>query len=155
VEKEFLEMMRRYSSMIYKVARIYRNKDYSLEDIYQEIILNLWKSYPSFRGDSISSTWIYRVALNTCISFFRKSNRRPTLMELSSEMNLEYKDSSTEVRELYDLINQLGKVDRALIFLYLEDRPQKEIAEIMGISVSNVSTRINRIKEKLKKMSNQ
>ncbi|MDF9831581.1 RNA polymerase sigma-70 factor (ECF subfamily) [Parabacteroides sp. PF5-6] len=154
MEKEFLRMIREHNGIIYKVASIYADKENVLDDLYQEVVLNLWKSFPTFRNESAYSTWIYRIALNTCISFFRKSSRKPMYVELSPDLRVATEDNSFYVNELYALINQLNKLERALIFLYLEDRPYKEIADILGITPTNVSTKINRIKEKLKKMSN-
>ncbi|MDR1370598.1 MAG: sigma-70 family RNA polymerase sigma factor [Dysgonamonadaceae bacterium] len=154
LEKEFLDMVRQYGRIIYKVSSFYIDEKTSLEDMYQEIVLNLWKSYPSFRGESIHSTWIYRVALNTCVSYYRKEKRRPSFVDITYVAEKDDSENSDIVRELYALINGLGKMERALVLLYLEDRPQKEIAEIMGMTVTNVSTRLARIKEKLKQMSN-
>jgi len=154
VEKEFLNMIREHNGIIYKVASVYADKDNILDDLYQEVVLNLWKAFPNFRNESAYSTWIYRIALNTCISFFRKSSRKPMYVELSPDLKISSDDNSLYVNELYALINQLNKLERAIIFLYLEDRPYKEIADIIGITPTNVSTKINRIKEKLKKMSN-
>lgn len=154
MEKDFLDMIRQHNGIIYKVASFYADKENVLDDLYQEVVLNLWKSFPNFRKESAYSTWIYRIALNTCISFFRKSSRKPMYVELSPDLKVPSEDNSLYVNELYVLINQLNKLERAIIFLYLEDRPYKEIADIMGITSTNVSTKINRIKEKLKKMSN-
>ncbi|MDL2265848.1 sigma-70 family RNA polymerase sigma factor [Parabacteroides sp. OttesenSCG-928-G07] len=147
-------MIRDHNGIIYKVASIYADKENVLDDLYQEVVLNLWKAFPDFREESAYSTWIYRIALNTCISFFRKSSRKPMYVELSPDLRISSEDNSLYVNELYALINQLNKLERAIIFLYLEDRPYKEIADIMGITPTNVSTKINRIKEKLVKMSN-
>ncbi|NDW13888.1 RNA polymerase sigma factor [Bacteroides sp. 214] len=147
-------MIRKHNGIIYKVVSFYADKDNVLDDLYQEVVLNLWKSYPAFRGESAQSTWMYRIALNTCISFFRKSSRKPMYVELSPDLKTPFEDNSCYVNELYALINQLNKLERAIILLYLEDRPYKEISEIMGITTTNVSTKINRIKEKLKRMSN-
>ncbi len=154
MEKEFLNMIREHRGIIYKVASIYADKENILDDLYQEVVLNLWKAFPDFRKESAYSTWIYRIALNTCISFYRKSSRKPMYVELSPDLKISSEDNSLYVNELYTLINQLNKLERAIIFLYLEDRPYKEIADIMGITPTNVSTKINRIKEKLIKMSN-
>lgn len=146
-------MIREHNGIIYKVASIYADKENILDDLYQEVVLNLWKSFANFRHESAYSTWIYRIALNTCISFFRKSSRKPMYVELTPDLRIPSEDNSFYVNELYALINQLNKLERAIIFLYLEDRPYKEIADIIGITPTNVSTKINRIKEKLKKMS--
>lgn len=147
-------MVKAHNGIIYKVSSFYADKENVLDDLYQEVVLNLWKSFPNFRGESSYSTWIYRIALNTCISFFRKSSRKPMYVELSPDLKVSVEDNGFYKKELYELIDKLDKLERALILLYLEDRPQKEIAEIMGITPTNVSTKISRIKEKLKRMSN-
>jgi len=152
IEAEFLDMLREYNRIIYKVASFYADENTTLDDLYQDVVLNLWKAFPNFRQESQLSTWIYRVALNTCVSFYRKNSRRPTCVGISPEIKA-YVEENEEVAELYACINRLGKLERALILLYLEDRPYKEIAEIMGITTTNVSTKINRIKEKLIKIS--
>lgn len=154
MEKEFLKMVRAHNGIIYKVASMYADKENVLDDLYQEVVLNLWKSFAGFRCESSYSTWVYRIALNTCITFFRKSSRKPMYVELTPDLRVSSDEQPLLVSELYALINQLNKLERAIIFLYLEDRPYKEIAEIIGITPNNVSTKVNRIKEKLKKMSN-
>ena len=150
IETEFLEMLRENNRIIYKVTSFYRDKNSTIEDLYQDVVLNLWKGFPHFRNESSLSTWIYRIALNTCVSYYRK--KRPVCVEVTPDIKAYAEDNET-VAELYECINKLGKLERALILLYLEDRPQKEIAEIMGITTTNVSTKINRIKEKLIKIS--
>jgi len=152
LEAEFLEMIRKNNRIIYKVASFYADEYYTLDDLYQDVVLNLWKGFPNFRQESRESTWIYRIALNTCVTFYRKNSRRPTFVELTPDLKA-YTEETEAVAELYACINRLGKLERALILLYLEDRPYKEIAEIMGITTTNVSTKINRIKVKLKQIS--
>ena len=152
IEAEFLDMLRSYNRIIYKVASFYADENTTLDDLYQDVVLNLWKAFPNFRKESQLSTWIYRIALNTCVSFYRNSKRRPVCVEITPEIKA-YTEENEVVAELYACINRLGKLERALILLYLEDRPYKEIAEIMGITPTNVSTKINRIKEKLKQIS--
>ena len=152
MEEEFLDMVQKNNRIIYKTASFYVSDNYTLDDLYQDIVLNLWKSFPLFREESRESTWVYRIALNTCVTFYRKNSRRPTFVELTPDLNA-YTVENEAISELYTCINRLGKLERALIFLYLEDRPYKEIAEIMGITTTNVSTKINRIKLKLKEMS--
>jgi RNA polymerase sigma-70 factor (ECF subfamily) len=152
MEAEFLNMLREYNRIIYKVASFYADENSTLDDLYQDVVLNLWTAFPNFRNESQLSTWIYRIALNTCVSFYRKNRRRPVCIEMTSEIKA-YTEENEAAAELYACINRLGKLERALILLYLEDRPYKEIAEIMGITATNVSTKINRIKEKLKQIS--
>ena len=121
-------------------------------------MLNLWKSFPRYRGDSKLATWVYRIAMNTCITFLRRSNTRPQTVPMTANvasMAAEDNETAGQLRELYRLINQLGKLERALILLWLEKRSYEEIADILGITKTNVAVKLNRTKEKLKKMSNR
>jgi len=152
IETEFINMLRDYNRVVYKVASFYTDENNTIDDLYQDVVLNLWKAYPNFRGESQLSTWIYRVALNTCVSFYRKSKRKPVCVKMTPNVEI-CTEENEAIAELYATINRLGKLERALIFLYLEDRPYKEIAEIMGITPTNVATKIGRIKEKLKQLS--
>lgn len=152
IETEFLDMLRKHNRIIYKVVSFYVDENTTSDDLYQEVVLNLWKAFPNFRKESQLSTWIYRIALNVCVSFYRNNTRRPACVEITPNIKA-YVEENEAVAELYACISRLEKLERALIFLYLEDRPYKEIAEIMGITATNVSTKINRIKEKLRKIS--
>ncbi|NDW18481.1 sigma-70 family RNA polymerase sigma factor [Dysgonomonas sp. 216] len=154
VENNFVEMIRKNEGIIYKVTSFYANEEQPINDLYQEVVLNLWKAYPSFRGDSKLSTWIYRIALNTCVTFFRRSKSRPSYVDLVIDIP-ESPDNNDDIKELYRLINKLGKIERALVLLYLDDKTYKEIAEITGLTVTNVATKLSRIKDKLKQMSMQ
>lgn len=145
-------MIRQNEGIIYKVASFYVDGEYSINDLYQEVVLNLWKSYSSFRGESKLSTWIYRISLNTCLSFFRRNKNKPAYVEIYNDIPMA-EESNDAIKELYTLINRLGRIEKALVLLYLEDKSYKEIAEITGLSVSNVGTKLNRIKEKMKRMS--
>ncbi len=157
IEKEFLGMIEEQKRTIYKVCYMYANDQDDLNDLFQETVLNLWKGYPKYRGDSTFNTWVYRIAMNTCITFLRRSNTRPQTIPITAQVagRLET-DEETEARlkELYTLINQLGKLERALILLWLEERNYQEMADILGISKVNVGVKLNRIREKLKRMSN-
>jgi RNA polymerase sigma-70 factor (ECF subfamily) len=156
LEKEFLEVIEAQKRTIYKVCYIYANNQDDLDDLFQETVLNLWKSFPRYRGDSKLVTWVYRIAMNTCITFLRRSGTRPQAIPLSADMAQIAADEGTaaQLQELYKLINQLGKLERALILLWLEERSYQEMADILGISKTNVAVKLNRVKEKLKKMSN-
>ncbi|MDR2955432.1 MAG: sigma-70 family RNA polymerase sigma factor [Prevotella sp.] len=152
-DKQFLEMIRQNEGVIYKVASFYADKEQPLGDLYQEVVLNLWKAFPSFRGESKYSTWIYRIALNTCVSFYR---RRKNISYVDISMDIpDTVENNEQIQELYRLIGRLGKIERALVLLYLDDKSYKEIAEITDLSVTNVATKLSRIKDKLKKMSNE
>lgn len=154
VDVQFLEMIRQNEGIIYKVTSFYTDTEHPLGDLYQEVVLNLWKAFPSFRGDSKCSTWIYRIALNTCVSFYRRSKKNISYVDISMDIP-DVVDNNEEIQELYKLINRLGKIERALVLLYLDDKSYKEIAEITGLTVTNVATKISRIKDKLRDMSNE
>ncbi|MEG1007743.1 MAG: RNA polymerase sigma factor, partial [Bacteroides sp.] len=137
---------------------LYTTKNAPLGDLYQEVVLNIWKAYPKFRKECKVSTWIYRIALNTCISFIRKEKHTPELVTLTREADwmTEDRDPLTEMlRELYRLINHLGQLDKSIILLYLEEKSYEEIGEITGLTVTNVATKLSRIKDKLKKMKKE
>ena len=142
---------------IYKVCYIYANDQDDLNDLFQETVLNLWKSFPRYRGDSTLNTWVYRIAMNTCITFLRRSSSRPQTVPITAQVasSLETdEETASRLRDLYRLINQLGKLERALILLWLEERSYQEMADILGLSKANVAVKLTRIREKLKKMSN-
>ena len=148
--------MEQHKQIIYKVCFMYASDDETVNDLFQEVTLNLWKSFSRFRGDSKVTTWVYRIAVNTCISWLRVSGKRIKTVPLTFSMTelLSDEQEKENLRELYALINRLGKLERALILLWLEERSYEEIAEILDISVSNVGVRINRIKAKHVSMSN-
>ena len=153
MEKEFLEMIHEHKKIIYKVVSFYANADSPFNDLYQEVVINLWKGFPAFRCDSKASTWIYRIALNSCISFFRKESKKPVHVELT--WDIPDHDNNEDIAELYNLIGRLGVLERALVLLYLEEKSYQEISEITGLTVTNVATKLARIKNKLKEMSNR
>lgn len=155
-EQEFLSVIKEYERVIYKVCYLYATKNAPLNDLYQEVVLNIWKAFTKFRGESKISTWIYRIALNTCISFIRKEKNIPEVVTLTQEvswMTDEQDELQVMLKELYLLINQLGQLDKSIILLYLEEKSYEEISEIMGLTVTNVATKISRIKDKLRKMN--
>lgn len=157
-EQEFVSVIREYERVIYKVCYLYTTKNATLSDLYQDVVLNLWKAYPKFRQECKISTWIYRIALNTCISFIRKEKNVPEIITLTKEADwmTENRDPQHEMlRQLYRMINQLGQLDKSIILLYLEEKNYEEIAEITGLTVTNVATKLNRIKEKLRKMKKE
>lgn len=136
---------------------MFSNNPDEVADLFQEILINLWKGFPQFRGDSNVKTWIYRVSLNTCISSERKKSRKVETLPLAMDINLfsDYDDDTKQVQMLRDRINKLGPFDRAIVLLWLENLSYDEISAIVGISAKNVSVRLVRIKEQLKKMSNE
>jgi RNA polymerase sigma-70 factor (ECF subfamily) len=138
---------------------VYTNNSDAHKDLFQEVTIQLWKAYPKFRGDAKFSTWMYRVALNTAITLYRKSKRQIQTSDISDfHYKLEYDEYDGEIEEqmqlLYKAIHQLSDIEKALILLYLEDKPYKEIAETMGITEVNARVKVNRIKTKLKTILN-
>ena len=155
-EKTFGQLIREHKSTIYTVCYMFSKDKDEVDDLFQEVLVNLWRGYESFEGRSDVRTWIYRVALNTCISLDRKRRSRPK-MELSMDINL-FEDRDTDTQQvdmLHRRISRLRPFDRAIVLLWLEDLSYEEIGQIVGISEKNVSVRLFRIKEQLKRMSNQ
>jgi len=155
-EKRFIEMIHQNERIIYKVCSFYVSEEYPLADLYQEVVCNLWAAYPKFRSESSFSTWIYRIALNTCISGIRKDMRRPKGMPVSvlQDSLSEPESMSEQIKEMYHMIHQLKTMERAILLLWLEEKSYQEIADITGLTVSNVATKLKRSKEKLREMSN-
>lgn len=154
-EKEFTALIEEHQAIIHKITRIYEIQSEERQDLFQEIVYQLWKSYPSFSGASKFTTWMYRVALNTAITIYR--SRRITYTSVNDfNFSLKTEDDSEEteeqLRELYKAIQQLNDIDKAIIFLYLENHSGKEIADAIGISEVNVRVRMNRIKTRLKEL---
>lgn len=156
LEKKFIEMIQQHERVIYKVCSFYVSVELPMEDLYQEVVSNLWASYPKFRNESSFSTWIYRIALNTCISGRRKETRRPKGIPVSilQDSLIEPETMDEQIKEMYRLIHKLKTMEKAIVLLYLEEKPYQEIADITGLTVSNVATKLKRSKEKLKQMSN-
>ncbi len=148
----FFKLIEKNKKIIFKICNSYcYNKD-DRDDLAQEIIYNLWKSGKNFNKDYKFSTWMYRVSLNVAISFYRKENKRQTTPLTERVFNIEDSISASEenINLLQKFINEVKELDRALMILYLEEKTYGEIAEIVGISETNVATRISRCKEKLK-----
>lgn len=151
----FLSIIEENKRIIFKICNAYCQNAADREDLAQEIIYQLWKSWNSFNTNFKLSTWMYRIALNVAISFYRKEKKTTEtvfmgdhLIEIIDE-NLE-EGLETNLNALQQFINELKELDRALMILYLEEKSHKEIAEIIGISTTNVATKIGRIKEQLK-----
>ena len=154
--QRFLRLVDSYKQVIYKVCFMYATDDETISDLYQEVVLNLWTAFPRFRSESKPSTWVYRISVNTCISRLSHNIKQPKTVSITTSMADLFPEESEreQLKELYQLISQLGELERALILLWLDNKSYEEIAEILGISVSNVGVRINRVKARLRKMSN-
>jgi RNA polymerase sigma-70 factor (ECF subfamily) len=149
----FIQVIREHERLIYKVCSLYTTNTEDKNDLYQDIILQAWKAYPQFKGQAKVSTWLYRIALNTAISINRKKRvkhhyEESILMNFPDPMT----GNDEQYKLLYKAISELPELERALVLLYLEDKSHAEIAEIMGLTISNVGTKLSRIKDKMKKI---
>ena len=157
MEKDFIQLINTHRGLIYKVCNLYCHDMDDKKDLFQEIVMQLWTSYPNFRKEAKNTTWLYRVALNTAISNFRKESRKPERSAISAselqipDMNLPQSESDV-LGLLQQAIEKLSEIEKAIIMLYLDDKSYDDIAEIIGITHSNVGVRINRIKIKLEKL---
>lgn len=159
VEAEFVSLLEEHQNLIHKICRIYTSNEEAHKDLFQEISIQLWRAYPNFRGDSKFTTWAYRVGLNTAISLFRKSSKSiaTSSFELSAHKFAyeEYDDKEEQqLKVLYQAVQQLNDIEKALVFMYLEDKNYEEISQTLGISEVNARVKMNRIKTKLKKIVN-
>ena len=155
-EKAFSDVVKKYKNTVFTVCYLFSKDQDEVNDLFQETLINLWRGFDSFKGQCDVKTWIWRVSLNTCLTFERKKKRRVETVPLSMEINLftDTDDDTRQIQQLYSRINKLGLVDRAIILLWLENMSYEEIGQIIGISTKNVSVKLVRIKEQLKQMSN-
>tara|TARA_R110000850_G_scaffold277086_1_gene422286 strand:+ start:11956 stop:12450 length:495 start_codon:yes stop_codon:yes gene_type:complete len=159
LEHRFVTQLEENQNIVHKICRLYTNNADAHNDLFQEITIQLWKAFPKFRGDSKFSTWMYRVGLNTAITLYRKSKRTVDTQDfegVSFKISAEEYDNTEEVqlKLMYDAVKQLNDIDKALVFLYLEDKNYKEISETLGITEVNARVRMNRVKEKLRTILN-
>ncbi|MHC0446623.1 RNA polymerase sigma factor [Flavobacterium sp. 3-218] len=155
-EQEFLNRIEIHKGILYKVSKMYMDTFDDQQDLFQEIVCQLWKSYDSFRNESQFSTWMYRVAVNTAIVFLKKEKRKVDKYEILSE-NINEEESDSPIKEsqldhFYKAVQKLEKIDKAIIFYQLEGFSHKEIGENLGISEGNARVKLNRAKEKLKEI---
>ncbi|HAF79143.1 MAG TPA: sigma-70 family RNA polymerase sigma factor [Maribacter sp.] len=153
-EAVFTNLIREHQGLLYKVTSIYTDNKEDQEDLFQEVVFQLWKYFDSFRNDAKITTWMYRVAMNTSITFIKKIKRRPDSVSVA-EVFISESDTHNEVFEerlrlLYQHLKHLNILEKGLIFLLLEGKSYNEIAQITGLSASNVGTKISRVKKKLK-----
>jgi RNA polymerase sigma-70 factor (ECF subfamily) len=160
LEHLFVTQLRDNQNIIHKICRLYTSDSDAHKDLFQEITIQLWKAFPKFRGDSKFSTWAYRVALNTAITLYRKSTKSIQTSDYEKHSYfISQEDYNPEEEEqlklMYQAVHQLNDIEKALIFMYLEDKDYTEISETLGISEVNARVKMNRIKNKLKKILNQ
>lgn len=152
-ETDFIRILKEYKTTIYTVCFMFSKDKDEVNDMYQEVSINLWKGFDNFAQKSEMKTWIYRISLNTCISFDQKKKRRKTVpLTVDIDLFEENDHESKQIKALYNRINRLEPFDRAIILLWLENLPYDEIGAIVGISTKNVSVRLSRIREQLKNM---
>jgi RNA polymerase sigma-70 factor (ECF subfamily) len=157
MEKEFNNLINNHRGIIFKVCHLYGFEKEYKEDLFQEIVLQLWKSFPTFRNESLITTWMYRVALNTAISHFRREHKKPPRQSING-IKFDIPDIANDIEQherfeaMNRAIDQLSRIEKAIIMLYLEEKSYQEISDIMGISHSNVGVKLNRIKIKLGKI---
>ena len=159
LEQDFVRQLRENQNIIHKICRLYTSGEDAHKDLFQEITIQLWKAYPKFRGDAKFSTWAYRVALNTAITLYRKSTRSVATTEYDSSRHFirqeDYNyEEEEQIKLMYKAVYQLNDIEKALVFMYLEDKDYAEISETLGISEVNARVKMNRIKTKLKKILN-
>ncbi|MCM5664310.1 RNA polymerase sigma factor [Galbibacter mesophilus] len=159
LEHNFVKELEENQNIVHKICKIYTDDAHAHNDLFQEITIQLWKAYPKFRGDAKFSTWMYRIALNTAITLYRKSKRQIRTQDFDAVVHkvksTAYDDTEEQQLALmYDAIKQLNDIEKALVFLYLEDKNYKEISSTMGISEVNARVKMNRIKTKLKNILN-
>jgi RNA polymerase sigma factor (sigma-70 family) len=152
---DFIELISQHQNIIHKVCNLYMDNVMEREDLFQEITLQAWNAFKSFRGESKFSTWLYRVALNTAISFFRKEKRKPIFHSSNEfpEQADDINETEEQMQAMYKAIGNLSKIDKALVMLYLEDYSYDEIGNMLGITPNNVAVKMNRIKTRLKEES--
>lgn len=155
-QKRFLEVADQYKEVIARVCSVYSSETAPFADLYQEVMINLWLGLESWRGDAKMSTWIYRIAINTCITWQRRYRRGGHEISLDGIFDIPdtADDRMAAMHDIHALISRLNQFDKALITLWLEEKSYDEISQILGITKTNVATRLSRVREKLSSMYN-
>ena len=159
-EEAFAELIKEHELLVMKVCRVYAYDVHDRQDLFQEIVIQLWKAYPNFKGQSKVSTWMYKIAIYTAIAGLRKQK---SFIRYSDPQQLPQSDvyapydetKDKQLEELYTAIAQLNEIEKAIVMLYLEGKSYEEMEEIMGISAGNLRVKVNRIKDKLKQIIKQ
>ena len=154
----FEKLIREHERMVYKICRLYGNSDEDRQDLFQEIIIQLWKAYPKYRGDAQFGTWLYRIGLNVAITQYRKQKNKIYATDIET-LNIELPDATINTEEeenfqkMYAAIEKLNDIEKAIVMLYLEDKSYDEMEDILGISNGTLRVKMNRIKEKLRQIT--
>jgi len=151
-EQEFIKLLNAHQKIVHKVCNLYMDNKTDKEDLFQEICLQAWKSYSNFRGDAQFSTWLYRIALNTAITFLKKDKKQVQTKynEIVPDITNDIDNIEEQFKAMYKAIGNLNNIDKALVMLYLEDYNYAEIGETRGITSNDVAVKMNRLKTKLK-----
>jgi RNA polymerase sigma-70 factor (ECF subfamily) len=155
-EKQFEKHIEEHQALLYKICRLYAGTSADRDDLFQEIVIQLWKAYPKFRGDSQFSTWLYRVAINTAITGLRKAKQVVVSYEEAPANAATEDDNAGEeeqLQQMYKAIEQLDSVEKAIVMLYMEERTYSEMEDIIGIGKGNLRVKMNRIKDKLRRIT--
>lgn len=157
IELEFAELLEQHQNILHKICRLYTNDLDAHKDLFQEMVIQIWKAYPTFKGDAKFTSWAYRIGLNTAISLYRNSKRRITTVSWEMSLqNIKYEEYNAEeelqLHQIYQAVRQLSDIEKAVIYMYLEDKDYAEIADTQGISKGNARVKMNRIKTKIKKI---
>jgi RNA polymerase sigma factor (sigma-70 family) len=154
-DEQFLSQLQAHAGIIHRICKSYFKEEELRKDVYQDIVYQLWKAYPSFKGLSKFSTWMYRIALNTAITYHRKAQRQPEELRLTDQADRiatsDTGDLEEQVGQLYAAINTLNDIEKAIVLLYLDEHSYEEIAAICGMNAKNIGVRLVRIKKKLEK----
>jgi RNA polymerase sigma-70 factor, ECF subfamily len=155
-EKQFEKHISENELLIYKVCRMYAYSDADRQDLFQEIVIQLWKAFPKFKGESKFSTWLYRVAINTSITGLRKQkdfidSYEPAMLPQPIDENASF-EQEEQLKLLYKAIEQLNQVEKAIVMLYMEDKSYEEMEDILGISQGNLRVKMNRIKNRIRQL---
>lgn len=154
----FVQKINEHERLIYKICHIYSRDELDLQDLFQEIVIQLWKAYPSFKGKAKFSTWLYKVGINTAIAGLRKKKTitesfEPEKLQATIDDTLTYQQKEEQFSQLYAAIELLNEIEKAIVMLYLEDKSYQEMEEILGINEGNLRVKMNRIKEKLRQLT--
>jgi RNA polymerase sigma-70 factor (ECF subfamily) len=158
-EAEFIELVNRHQGIIHRMCRVYATTAGDRQDLFQDILYHLWKSYPTFKHEAAFTTWMYRIALNTAITSLRKIKRKPQHVGIDETIENAVRtaddNGDDDIELLHQAIRKLNPVERALIMLYLEDLSHKEMSEVLGLTPSNIGVKLSRIKSKLQTLLRQ
>lgn len=161
-EQDFQQLMEENKAVVTKVCYMYARDSEHFKDLYQETLINIWQALPRFKKEAALSTWIYRITINTCISHFRRQRKHSSNISLEQDSMMELADKATDdhehaacLREMYQLINRLPALDKAIVLMWLDEKSYQEIAEVTGLTRGNVAARLSRCKQKLSRMSDE